>query len=151
MQLSPIEKKSIIIVSAIILAGFIIESIQPKIVQTKLYDYSLQDSIFNARSKWNTDSLLDKQKIKTEKKKKAKKKDVLLPASININTADQKQLERLPRIGPATAKNIIDYREKNGPFTKKSELIKVKRIGPKTLALISEYIFIENKDSLDLK
>lgn len=35
---------------------------------------------------------------------------------VNINTADQGQLETLPGIGPATATAIIKYREKNGNF-----------------------------------
>ncbi len=150
MQLSPIEKKSVIIVSVIILAGFIIESTQPKIVQTDLYDYSLQDSLFNKRSGWNKDTVIIQEKSGSTKKKKPKKNS-LIPGSININKADQKELERLPRIGPSIARNIIEYREEHGDFKSKEDLLKVKRIGPKTLKLISEYIFIENKDSLDIK
>ena len=39
-----------------------------------------------------------------------------LEGKININTADQEQLETLPGVGPATATAIIKYREKNGNF-----------------------------------
>ena len=63
-----------------------------------------------------------------------------LTNSININTASQKELERLPRIGPATAKNIIEFRELNGPFKSFSDIKKVKRIGPKTLEKIKPFI-----------
>ena len=70
-------------------------------------------------------------------------KDILGQTSININSAGQKELEKLPRIGPATAKNILKYREENGSFKTIDEILKVKRIGPKTLELIKPYITIK--------
>ena len=48
---------------------------------------------------------------------------------INLNTADAAALETLPGIGPAKAKAVIDYREKNGPFRDCSELTGVPGIG----------------------
>ncbi|MEG3070033.1 MAG: helix-hairpin-helix domain-containing protein [Candidatus Syntrophopropionicum ammoniitolerans] len=36
---------------------------------------------------------------------------------VNINDADQTQLETLPGIGPALAQRIIQHREANGPFS----------------------------------
>jgi len=50
---------------------------------------------------------------------------------ININTANSGQLEELPGIGPVTAGNIIEYREKYGSFEKKEQLMDVTGIGPK--------------------
>ncbi len=35
---------------------------------------------------------------------------------VNINTAGFEQLQLLPRVGPALAQRIIDFREANGPF-----------------------------------
>lgn len=51
---------------------------------------------------------------------------------VNLNTATTAQLEALPGIGPATAKRIIEYREKNGPFTKIEDVMNVKGIGEKS-------------------
>lgn len=59
---------------------------------------------------------------------------------ININKADEKQLEKLPGIGPTKAKRIIEYREKNGKFKSLDELLNVNGIGPKTLEKIKNYL-----------
>ena len=53
------------------------------------------------------------------------------PFPININTANEQELLRLPGIGPEYARRIAEYREKNGYFKKKEELLRVKGIGPK--------------------
>ena len=50
-----------------------------------------------------------------------------------INTATAAQLETLPRIGPAMARRILDYRAQRGAFTRVDELGNVKGIGAKTL------------------
>lgn len=52
---------------------------------------------------------------------------------VNINTADARQLEALPGVGPAIAERIIRYREENGPFGMVEDLINVSGIGEKTL------------------
>ena len=48
---------------------------------------------------------------------------------VNINTADEMQLDSLPGIGPALAQRIIEYREENGAFKSIEELQNVKGIG----------------------
>jgi competence protein ComEA len=55
------------------------------------------------------------------------------PAAVDLNTADAAALETLPRIGPETAKKIIDYRDEHGPFTSLDQLLEVPGIGQKTL------------------
>lgn len=52
---------------------------------------------------------------------------------VNLNTADAATLDTLPRVGPAMATRIIDYREANGPFTAVEDLLGVTGIGDKTL------------------
>lgn len=49
-------------------------------------------------------------------------------ARININTAGVDELDTLPGIGEATAKDIVAFREANGPFTKIEDIMKVPRI-----------------------
>jgi competence protein ComEA len=48
---------------------------------------------------------------------------------VSINQADLAALDTLPRIGPALAQRIIDWREANGPFTDVSQLLEVAGIG----------------------
>ena len=55
---------------------------------------------------------------------------------ININLASATELEQLPGVGPATAKAIVAYREKNGAFLRVEDLLKVRGIGPAKLSEI---------------
>ena len=55
---------------------------------------------------------------------------------ININLASVVELEQLPGVGPATAKAIVAYREKNGAFQTVEDLLKVRGIGPAKLSEI---------------
>jgi len=48
---------------------------------------------------------------------------------VNINTASEAELQLLPGIGEVRAKNIVDYREKNGPFEKIEDITLVSGIG----------------------
>lgn len=59
---------------------------------------------------------------------------------ININTASAGELIKLPHIGPATAKKIIDYRKKNGKFLHTKDLIRITGVGKSTYEEIKEYI-----------
>ncbi len=48
---------------------------------------------------------------------------------IDLNTADRAQLETLPGIGPELATRILTYREENGPFVSKEQIMDVEGIG----------------------
>ncbi|MDQ0895900.1 ComEA family DNA-binding protein [Agromyces ramosus] len=48
---------------------------------------------------------------------------------VHLNAADVAALDTLPRIGPALAQRIIDWREANGPFTSVDQLLEVTGIG----------------------
>ncbi len=143
-KLSPSEKRGLLMISAVLFFGFIIQWVQPYFIQDDLYDYSVQDSIFKKISSdtMTVDKKMTIEDVETKKKeqKRKSKKSELLTKSININSASQKELEKLPRIGPATAKNIIEFRKENGPFKTFKDIKKVKRIGPKTLEKIKPYI-----------
>ena len=63
-------------------------------------------------------------------------------ALVNLNTATAAQLEEVPGIGPATAKRIIEYREKNGSFKKIEELMNVKGIGEKSFLKLKNRVTV---------
>lgn len=59
---------------------------------------------------------------------------------IEINSADASELDKISGVGPATAKAIIAYRKKNGPFEKIEDLLKVSGIGESTLQKMKSQI-----------
>lgn len=59
---------------------------------------------------------------------------------IDLNTADEAQLDTLPRIGPAMAARIIEWRETNGRFTSVEDLLAVPGIGDKMLASLRDLV-----------
>jgi competence protein ComEA len=62
--------------------------------------------------------------------------------TVNLNTATQADLEKLPGIGPAMAKAILEYRQKNGSFKKIEELMNVKGIGEKAFLKLKPQITV---------
>jgi competence protein ComEA len=62
---------------------------------------------------------------------------------VNINTATLAELDTLPRIGPAIAQRIIDYREANGPFTTIEQIMNIKGIGPATFDKLKDLITVK--------
>jgi competence protein ComEA len=62
--------------------------------------------------------------------------------TIDINTADQEELEQLPGIGPAKAGAIIAYREEHGPFQTVEELANVEGISEEMVKDLSSYIHV---------
>lgn len=59
---------------------------------------------------------------------------------VNLNTADVAALDTLPRVGPAIAQRIIDWREQNGAFTSVDDLLAVPGIGEKMLAALRDLV-----------
>jgi len=64
-------------------------------------------------------------------------------SKININTANGAELDTLPGVGAATAKDIIDYRDKSGPFKKIEDIMKVPRIKESRFAKIKDFITVD--------
>jgi competence protein ComEA len=58
-----------------------------------------------------------------------------MPAAgpVDINSADEAQLDTLPGVGPSTARAIIEYRAQHGRFASVDGLLDVRGIGPKKL------------------
>ncbi|MDY0829462.1 ComEA family DNA-binding protein [Microbacterium sp. BG28] len=61
---------------------------------------------------------------------------------INLNTAGVEQLDELPRVGPAIAQRIVDWREQNGRFTSVDDLLGVPGIGEKMLAGLRDLVTV---------
>jgi competence protein ComEA len=57
-----------------------------------------------------------------------------VPALVDINQATVADLDRLPGVGPSTARAIVDHRTRNGPFASVDDLLAVRGIGPAKLA-----------------
>ena len=62
---------------------------------------------------------------------------------ISINRADTWLLEALPGIGHSKAQAIVDYREQNGPFKSREELLNLSGIGTATFEDIKDLITVE--------
>jgi competence protein ComEA len=61
---------------------------------------------------------------------------------VNLNSADVTQLQALPRIGPAMAQRIVDWREANGRFASVEDLLSVTGIGAKTFAALKDLVTV---------
>jgi competence protein ComEA len=83
-----------------------------------------------------------------EKASSGSGKACALTGTVNVNTADVKQLSMLPGIGKKKAETIIAYRDKNGDFSSVDTLVKVDGIGKKTLSKIKEYIALDGENTL---
>ena len=93
--------------------------------------------------KVNKEETVEEEKVNKEEIEKPKSDKRNISTKININTANAKELESLKGIGPATAKNIISYREEYGGFSTIEEIMNVKRIGEKTFLKIQDFITVE--------
>ena len=62
---------------------------------------------------------------------------------VNINSAGQGDLERLPGIGPSLAKKILDFRQKNGQFKTPNDLMAVPGIGEKKFEQLKNLITVK--------
>lgn len=61
---------------------------------------------------------------------------------VNINTADEEELQKVSGIGPSKAAKIIAYRKEHGSFASVEDLTQVSGIGEKTLASIKDEICV---------
>ena len=57
--------------------------------------------------------------------------DCVNSVGVDVNTASPSLLQRVAGLTAATAKNLVKYREENGPFTARKQILKVPKLGPK--------------------
>lgn len=62
---------------------------------------------------------------------------------VNVNTASKQLLTYVSGVGPTLAARIVEYRDENGPFRSRTELMKVKGFGPKTFQQAAGFLRIQ--------
>ena len=76
--------------------------------------------------------------------------DCVNAVGVDVNTASRSLLEQVSGLNATTARNIVLYREENGPFTSRSQLKKVPKLGPKAFEQCAGFIRVpESKSVLD--
>lgn len=70
---------------------------------------------------------------------------------VNVNDADAGQLSLLPRIGPALAARIVEFRDENGKFSSPDDLMLVRGIGEKTMELLRPFVRTSGATTLSSK
>jgi competence ComEA-like helix-hairpin-helix protein len=155
--LTTTEIKTVVFVVSIFVIGFGYKHFFHNVDKTgyKIFDYSLQDSLFyqteedtsiNFSLKSDEKKVDYKQEVldfNTRSFNNVQKKNIPAEKSINLNLADVKDFEQLPGIGEKTAQNIVDYRNSIKKFTDVNQLKNVKGIGESKFQKIKKYIFIE--------
>lgn len=76
--------------------------------------------------------------------------DCVNSVGVDLNVASAPLLARVAGLGPATAKNVVTYREENGAFPNRKALLKVPKLGPKAFEQCAGFLRIpDGKDVLD--
>ena len=76
--------------------------------------------------------------------------DCVNAVGVDANTASRSLLQQVSGLNATTAKNIVAYREENGPFTSRAQLKKVPKLGPKAFEQCAGFLRIpESKEVLD--
>ena len=76
--------------------------------------------------------------------------DCVNKVGVDLNTASVSLLEYISGISKTIAKNIVDYREENGKFTSRSQLLNVAKLGPKAFEQCAGFMRIsDGKNPLD--
>lgn len=146
------EARALWVVMALLFLGIVVREVQKRRPAFSSELYAESDSLFlsataamNARNQSiASDSTGSTPKDSTNHIPSDSLLQIFTPDfPVNINTATQAALERLPRIGPSMAGRIIDYRQQYGPFKSKQDLTRVRGIGEKTYAQLADKISID--------
>ncbi|MFO0776948.1 MAG: Tex family protein [Nitrospira sp.] len=73
--------------------------------------------------------------------------DCVNAVGVNVNTASVPLLERVSGLNKALARNIVDYRNANGPFPNRATIRKVPRLGDKTFEQAAGFLRIPDGDN----
>lgn len=76
--------------------------------------------------------------------------DCVNAVGVDLNTASPSLLQRVSGLNATTAKNIVSFREENGRFTSRKQLLKVPKLGPKAFEQCAGFLRVpESKNVLD--
>ena len=76
--------------------------------------------------------------------------DCVNKVGVDLNTASASLLEYISGVSKAIAKNIVDYREQNGRFISRAQLLKVPKLGPKAFEQCAGFLRIfDGENPLD--
>ncbi len=76
--------------------------------------------------------------------------DCVNAVGVDANTASRSLLQQVSGLNATTAKNIVAFREENGPFTSRAQLKKVPKLGPKAFQQCAGFLRVpESKEILD--
>jgi competence ComEA-like helix-hairpin-helix protein len=151
------EVTIILFVLATFLIGLVVTYIKESKEKSSCleFDYTVEDSLFNmAVGPIEMDDSTSNSELKKtvasknevldfgsdKKKETVKRKVEILPNGFDINHATVAQLSTIPGIGKNTAQCIVDYRTKNGDFTRVEQLLHVKGIGKAKLVKLKKII-----------
>ena len=74
--------------------------------------------------------------------------DCVNAVGVDANTASPSLLRRVSGLTAATAKNVVKYREENGPFTARKQLLKVPKLGPKAFEQCAGFLRVPESQSV---
>ena len=76
--------------------------------------------------------------------------DCVNAVGVDVNTASASLLQRVAGLNATTAKNVVAYREENGAFTTRKQILKVPKLGPKAFQQCAGFLRVpESKSVLD--
>ena len=147
MYFTKAQVRALWFVICVLTAAIIFQYVKYYALSKESYDFSTFDSLFLARK----DSILrlppsrDTLTPQQYQKQSAAHSEsfVIQQFPVNINKANLEELQALPKIGPAMARRIVEYRQTNGPFKTATEIKKVRGIGEKTYQKLQDLITIE--------
>lgn len=73
--------------------------------------------------------------------------DCVNAVGVDVNTASAPLLTRVAGLNSTTAKNIVKYREDNGPFTTRKQILKVPKLGPKAFEQCAGFLRVPESNS----
>ena len=74
--------------------------------------------------------------------------DCVNAVGVDVNTASASLLNRVSGLNSTTARNIVAYREENGPFTARKQLLKVPKLGPKAYQQCVGFLRVPESDQV---